>query len=94
MGYFENLLPAFGNYNWQHNEIPLTQADTDEGRLEFPQIRGGFNMHLMLDFLHAPGNSYRTRGYVRVKIKPDDTGSGFDPRQLLMSYCITLNITP
>jgi len=93
MGYYENLWPALGNYNWQHNEIPLTQADTDEGRSEFPQIRGGFNMHLMLDFLYGPGNSYRTRGNVRFIIKPDDTSSGFAPTQLLMSYCITLNIT-
>ena len=94
MGYYANLQPASGNYYWQHNEIPLTQADTDEGRFEFPQIKGGFNMHLMLDFLHAPpGNSYRTRGYVRFIIKPDDTSSGFAPAQLLMSYCITLNIT-
>jgi hypothetical protein len=94
MGYYDNLLMALDNkISMQHKEIPLTQADTDEGRLEFPAIRGGFNMHLMLDFLHTPGNSYRTRGYVRVKIMPDDTGSGFDPRQLLMSYCITLNIT-
>ncbi|MCR5827354.1 MAG: hypothetical protein K6G53_02950 [Bacteroidales bacterium] len=93
MGYYENLWPALGNYNWQHNEIPLTQADKDEGRSEFPQIRGGFNMHLMLDFLYAPGNSYRTRGNVRFIIKPDDTSSGFAPTQLLMSYCITLNIT-
>lgn len=93
MGYYANLQPASGNYYWRHNEIPLTQADKDEGRLEFPQIKGGFNMHLMLDFLLTPGNSYRTRGYVRFIIKPDDTSSGFAPTQLLMSYCITLNIT-
>ena len=94
MGYYDDLLMALGNKkSMQHKEIPLTQADMEEGCGNFLYVGGGFSMHLMLDNFFHPGDSYRTRGYVRVKIMPDDTGSGFDPRQLLMSYCITLNLT-
>ena len=95
MGYYDNLLIALGEKKgMQHKELPLTQADRDEGCTDFFAISGGLSMHLMFDYFYSPGDRYRTRGYVRVKIMPDETSSGFDPRQLLMSYCITVNIVP
>ena len=38
-----------------------------------------------------PGQQFRVRGRIRLIMQPERT-SGFAPRQLLITYCITLTI--
>ena len=41
----------------------------------------------------AAGQKYRARGRFRLNVKPSDNTPGFTPTQILVEYCITVNLT-
>ena len=77
---------------------PLTKQDTGAGYEDMQLKWKGSNREVDLVF-NKPGNAlaagqkYRVRGRFRLTINPSDNSPSFTPAQLILSYCITVNIT-
>ena len=100
VGLDENLLLACRNntgYRLDYNSDPLTQQDLADGYIPMTLNWTGTGCEANLIFekntVFASGQEYRVRGRIRLKMQPDESSSGFDPRQLLITYYITLNLT-
>lgn len=78
---------------------PLTQQDTGAGYEKLQVNWTGQNREVDLIFNNKPGNAlaagqkYRARGQFRLKVNPSDNTPNFTPTQVLLEYCITVNIT-
>lgn len=100
VGLDENLLLACRNntgYRVDYNSDSLTQQDLADGYIPMTLNWTGTGCEANLIFdkntVFASDQQYRVRGRIRLKMQPDESSSGFDPRQLLITYCITLKLT-
>jgi len=84
-------------YKLDYKSLSITQQDIDDGYLPMTLVwpESGREAKLVFDknTIFAVGQQYRVRGRVRLKMQPIESSSGFDPRQLLITYCITLKLT-
>jgi len=100
VGLEDHLLLACRNntgYKLDYKLDSLTQQDLNDGYIPMTLNWTGNGREANLIFdkntVFASGQQYRVRGRVRLKMQPDESSSGFDPRQLLITYYITLKLT-
>ena len=78
--------------------MPLTQQDIEAGYENLEVKWKGSNREVDLVF-NKPGNAlsagqkYRARGRFRLTVNPSDNTPNFTPTQVLVNYCISVNIT-
>ena len=86
-------------YRFDYNAVRQTQQETEQDiadgygpmTLEWTEKGREAKMIFEKGTVFSPGQQYRVRGRVRLKMQPESY-SGFDPRQLLITYCITFKI--
>jgi hypothetical protein len=77
---------------------PLSQQETGDGYENLEVNWKGSNREVDLIF-NKPGNAlaagqkYRARGRFRLTVNPSDNTPNFTPTQVLLEYCITVNLT-
>ena len=77
---------------------PLSQQETGDGYEKLGVNWKGSNREVDLIF-NKPGNAlaagqkYRARGRFRLTVNPSDNTPNFTPTQVLVEYCITVNLT-
>jgi hypothetical protein len=83
-------------YRFDYKAQALTQQDIADGYIPVKLSWTGSGREAVFIFdkntTFSAGQQYRVRGRIRLKMQPLDT-TGFDPRQLLLLYCITIKIT-
>ena len=84
-------------YEFVFSTIPLTSAE-DPGCEQLGLEWTGLKREANLVFSKngdqlAVGQKYRVRGRIRLNTKPSDNTPSFAPTQLLLDYCVTLNLT-
>ena len=95
IGLDDERLPE--RYAFVYSTIPLTSAK-DPGCEQLGLEWKGLKREANLVFSKkgdqlAAGQKYRVRGRIRLNVKPSDNTPSFAPTQVLLDYCITLNIT-
>ena len=77
---------------------PLTREDINDSYEKLDPKWKGANREVDLVF-NKPGNAlaagqkYRARGFMRLTVNPSDNTPNFTPTQVLLHYCISVNIT-
>ena len=77
---------------------PLTREDINDSYEKLDPKWKGSNREVDLVF-NKPGNAlaagqkYRARGFMRLTVNPSDNTPNFTPTQVLLHYCISVNIT-
>ena len=94
IGLDDERLPE--RYAFVYSTIPLTSAK-DPGCEQLGLEWKGLKREANLVFSKkgdqlAAGQKYRVRGRIRLNTKPSDNTPSFTPTQLLLDYCITLNL--
>ena len=94
IGLDDERLPE--RYAFVYSPIPLTSAK-DPGCEQLGLEWTGHKREANLVFSKkgdqlAAGQKYRVRGRIRLNTKPSDNTPSFTPTQLLLDYCITLNL--
>ena len=85
-------------YGLLEMERPLSQQETGDGYEKLKVNWKGSNREVDLIF-NKPGNAlaagqkYRARGRFRLTVNPSDNTPNFTPTQVLLEYCITVNLT-
>ena len=96
LGLFDEALQGC-RYKFDYRTWRQIQQDLDDGYIPMKLSWTGSGREANLIFdkntVFEAGQQYRVRGTIRLKMQPDMSSSGFDPRQLLLTYCITLKLT-
>lgn len=96
LGLNDELLPDPSRYAFVYSTIPLTDTQ-DPGCEQLGLEWKGLKREATLVFSKkgdqlAAGQKYRVRGRIRLNMKPSDNTPSFAPTQVLLDYCITLNL--
>ena len=82
-------------YSFVYSQIPLTEAGAVYEEMTLNWKGTNREVDLVLNThgdVPTAGQKYRVRGKIRLQMQPAENDLSFKPTQLLLTYCITLNI--